>query len=85
VKTGFRAKDAKNAKKLLQGEPVEFVYESFREIFAFFASLARVHSAVQKFQHQTGSYRYAKFNGSFVLVAEFGARRVRPKQSGVLI
>jgi hypothetical protein len=28
LKTGFRAKNAKNAKKLLQGELVEFVYES---------------------------------------------------------
>jgi hypothetical protein len=33
VKTGFRAKDAKNAKKLLQGELVEFVYESFDVTF----------------------------------------------------
>ena len=31
--TGFRAKDAKNAKKLLQGELVEFVYESFDVTF----------------------------------------------------
>ena len=35
---------------------------SIRGIFAFFASLARVHSAFQKFQHQTRLYRYAKFN-----------------------
>ena len=33
LKTGFRAKDAKNAKKLLQGELVEFVYESFDVTF----------------------------------------------------
>ena len=33
VKTAFRAKDAKNAKKLLQGELVEFVYESFDVTF----------------------------------------------------
>ena len=33
VKTGFRAKDAKNAKKLLQGELVEFIYESFDVTF----------------------------------------------------
>ena len=33
VKTGFRAKDAKNAKKLLQGELVEFVYESLDVTF----------------------------------------------------
>ena len=33
VQTGFRAKDAKNAKKLLQGELVEFVYESFDVTF----------------------------------------------------
>ena len=33
MKTGFRAKDAKNAKKLLQGELVEFVYESFDVTF----------------------------------------------------
>ena len=30
---GFRAKDAKNAKKLLQGELVEFVYESLDVTF----------------------------------------------------
>ena len=33
MKTGFRAKDAKNAKKPLQGEFVEFVYESFDVTF----------------------------------------------------
>ena len=33
MKTGFRAKDAKNAKKLLQGELVEFVYESLDVTF----------------------------------------------------
>jgi hypothetical protein len=33
VKTGFRAKDAKNAKKPLQGEFVEFVYESLDVTF----------------------------------------------------
>jgi hypothetical protein len=33
VKTGFRARDAKNAKKLLQGELVEFVYESLDVTF----------------------------------------------------
>ena len=95
LKTGFRAKDAKNAKKLLQGELVEFVYESFdvtfeerainhrcsgrfssiRGIFAFFASLARID--FQKSQHQTRSYRYAKFNGNFVLVALRGHAPVR--------
>jgi hypothetical protein len=38
LKTGFRAKNAKNAKKLLQGELVEFVYEwldvTFEELTA---------------------------------------------------
>jgi len=33
LKTGFRAKDAKNAKKLLRGELVGFVYESFDVTF----------------------------------------------------
>ena len=33
MKIGFRAKDAKNAKKLLQGELVEFVYESLDVTF----------------------------------------------------
>jgi hypothetical protein len=33
LKTEFRAKDAKNAKKLLQGEFVEFVYKSFDVTF----------------------------------------------------
>jgi hypothetical protein len=38
VKTGFRAKDAKNAKKLLQGELVEFVYESLDVTFEKFTA-----------------------------------------------
>jgi hypothetical protein len=33
LKTGFRTKDAKNAKKLLKGELVEFVYESLDVTF----------------------------------------------------
>jgi hypothetical protein len=42
LKTGFRAKDAKNAKKLLQGELVEFVYESFDVTFEkLFVNLKR--------------------------------------------
>jgi hypothetical protein len=45
------------------------LFSSIRLIFAFFATLARVHSAFQNFQHRTRLYRYSKFNGNFVLVA----------------